>query len=99
VRSLRATPERRAFTALASLLATDSGYTVAVPEAATTPVNSPLARGVVTVVGDAVIDHIYTVDHVPSSGEAIEGHGFERHPGGRDSAGPPPPRASACHTG
>ncbi|WP_255665038.1 MULTISPECIES: PfkB family carbohydrate kinase [unclassified Nocardia] len=81
VRSLRATPERRAFTALAGLLALDSGYPAVGAEAATAPLNSG-AAGVVTVVGEAVIYHIYRVDDIPRAGAAIAGR-FDDHPGGK----------------
>ncbi|BDT87211.1 hypothetical protein GV791_24360 [Nocardia cyriacigeorgica] len=84
VRSLRATPERRAFSALAGLLTTgpvfgspvDAGITVT-----TTDAHEP-APGVLTVIGDAVIDHIYRVDHVPAAGTSTRGS-FEAHPGGK----------------
>ncbi|MFG1793458.1 PfkB family carbohydrate kinase [Nocardia sp. NPDC049149] len=90
VRSLRATPERRAFTALASLLVNESVYD-ARPQAepAVKSVPSPKApatpavRGVVTVFGDAVIDHIYFVDHIPQPGASVVGNSFEEHPGGK----------------
>lgn len=83
VRSLRATPERRAFTALASLLASDPAYPGRAVEAATTPVHSPLARGMVTVIGDAAIDHIFRVDQLPGPGASAWANGFSRHPGGK----------------
>lgn len=38
--------------------------------------------GVVTVIGAAVVDHIYRVDHIPAPGEAVPGN-FEAHAGGK----------------
>lgn len=80
VRSLRATPERRAFTALATALTAGTTprphtETAPTPTAETTP-------GVLTVIGDAVIDHIYRVDRVPTRGTSTRGD-FEQHPGGK----------------
>ncbi|MFI6772959.1 PfkB family carbohydrate kinase [Nocardia sp. NPDC050412] len=46
------------------------------------PANACVPRGVVTVVGGAVSDHIYRVDHVPSAGPEAHGR-FEAHPGGK----------------
>ncbi|RJO74109.1 carbohydrate kinase family protein [Nocardia panacis] len=85
VRSLRASPERRAFTALAGLL-TGENFAPAQTEAQTAPVRSLLGRGAVTVIGDAVIDHIYVVDRLPRAGEAVQGNKFEEHPGGKGLA-------------
>ncbi|AFU02173.1 hypothetical protein AW168_24340 [Nocardia brasiliensis] len=91
VRSLRATPERRAFTALANLLVNESVYDAA--SAHTTPIfrappttkppATPTVPGVVTVIGDAVIDHLYFVDHIPVAGASTQGSSFEEHPGGK----------------
>lgn len=90
VRSLRATPERRAFTALAGLLVNESVYDAGsvYPAAPIQPQLSepravPTVPGVVTVFGDAVIDHIYFVDHIPKAGTSTPGNSFEKHPGGK----------------
>ncbi|MFX0577065.1 PfkB family carbohydrate kinase [Nocardia nepalensis] len=40
------------------------------------------ARGVVTVIGAAVVDHIYRVERIPGPGESVPGV-FESHPGGK----------------
>ncbi|WP_054813746.1 carbohydrate kinase family protein [Nocardia arizonensis] len=73
-RTLRAGPERRAFTALAELLAAD-------PEPA--PPEPRAAIGVVTVLGAAVIDHHYTTDLIPTAdGRPARGR-FTRHIGGK----------------
>ncbi|MBF6300513.1 hypothetical protein IU459_23625 [Nocardia amamiensis] len=90
VRSLRGAPERRAFTALAAQLATASVFDGAhVVEFGTSgskdaagESGSPITRGVVTVVGDAVIDHMYLVDRIPGPGGTTRG-GYEEHPGGK----------------
>ncbi len=85
VRSLRATPERRAFTALAALLASDTPHHThehhthprTPPTTDTTP-----TPGTLTVIGHAVIDHIYRVDRIPTPGTSTRG-GFTAHPGGK----------------
>ncbi|MGQ4598942.1 PfkB family carbohydrate kinase [Nocardia sp. R6R-6] len=90
VRSLRGAPERRAFTALAAQLATASvfaGAHVAATSATTSKTTvgesgSAKPRGVVTVVGDAVIDHMYLVDQIPGPG-GTAGGGYQAHPGGK----------------
>ncbi|MFI7671579.1 PfkB family carbohydrate kinase [Nocardia sp. NPDC049526] len=46
------------------------------------PASSRAPHGVVTVVGGAVSDHIYRVDHVPAAGPEAHGR-FEAHPGGK----------------
>ncbi|WP_433520272.1 PfkB family carbohydrate kinase [Nocardia pseudovaccinii] len=46
------------------------------------PPRSQAPRGVVTVVGGAVNDHIYRVDHVPAAGPPARGS-FVEHPGGK----------------
>lgn len=89
VRSLRGAPERRAFTELATRLATasvfDGAHAVDFGAAAETvaarqdPVDT---RGVVTVIGDAVIDHMYVVDRIPGSGGTARGS-YRQHPGGK----------------
>ncbi|MGW5571044.1 PfkB family carbohydrate kinase [Nocardia thailandica] len=75
VKRLRTVVEHQTFTALAGLLAVANGYPP--------PPARPLGAGAtVTVVGDAVIDHLYTVDafateNLPASGT------FTGHPGGK----------------
>lgn len=82
VRSLRATPERRAFTALAALLVTGNVYTDAsFPRDATRHGNSGRI-GTLTIVGDAVIDHIYRVDEIPDARGFARGR-FSDNPGGK----------------
>ncbi|MEU4837105.1 carbohydrate kinase family protein [Nocardia testacea] len=82
VRSLRATPERRAFTALAALLVTGTVYR---DDSAAHGTTRPRPRGTVgtlTVVGDAVIDHIYRVDTIPDARGFARGR-FSDNPGGK----------------
>ncbi|MGW4091360.1 PfkB family carbohydrate kinase [Nocardia sp. NPDC004750] len=89
VRSLRGAPERRAFTELAAQLATasvfdgahvvDFGVSAETAAPDTVPVDD---RGVVTVIGDAVIDHMYVVDRIPGSGATARGS-YREHPGGK----------------
>ncbi len=81
VKRLRTVTEHHAFTALASLLATDSGYPMAGPSVAQATTASA-RRGVVTVFGDAVIDHLYRVDTFPDADNAASGK-FAGHPGGK----------------
>ncbi|MFC6010366.1 PfkB family carbohydrate kinase [Nocardia lasii] len=81
VKRLRTVAEHTAFTALAGLLATDSGYPMAGPAEAPGTA-APARRGTVTVFGDAVIDHIYRVGAFPSAEEAASGT-FAGHPGGK----------------
>lgn len=76
-----AASEHNALTALAGLLATDSGYPMAGPVPAQTA-TAPARRGVVTVFGDAVIDHLYRVDSFPAADDAASGT-FAGHPGGK----------------
>ncbi len=89
VRSLRGTPERRAFTELAARLATasvfDGAHVVDIggsSETAAGKSDSADSRGVVTVIGDAVIDHIYVVDEIPRPGGSARGS-YQEHPGGK----------------
>ncbi|WP_067856741.1 carbohydrate kinase family protein [Nocardia shimofusensis] len=87
-RYLRTSPEHRAFTDLAALLDSDPGYGRS-PDRATgsddpdsdarTGVAAvPPSRGTVTVVGDAVIDHIYRTDHLPGENAPARGSFTER---------------------
>ncbi len=82
VRSLRATPERRAFTALAALLVTGNVYTDARSPLGATRHGAPGRIGTLTVVGDAVIDHIYRVDAIPDARGFARGR-FSDNPGGK----------------
>ncbi|MGK8523783.1 carbohydrate kinase family protein [Nocardia asteroides] len=89
VRSLRGAPERRAFTELAARLATasvfDGAHAVDFGAAARTPAAEPDSvdsPGVVTVIGDAVIDHMYVVDEIPGPGGTARGS-YQAHPGGK----------------
>ncbi|MEV6279775.1 PfkB family carbohydrate kinase [Nocardia sp. NPDC051832] len=83
VRTLRAQGEPRALTALSHLLVTTSS---SVPAASASENGAAQPgtprRGVVTVVGDAVLDHIYRVDHIPPVGTSTPGS-FQSHPGGK----------------
>ncbi|NKY54684.1 carbohydrate kinase family protein [Nocardia flavorosea] len=81
VRSLRATPERRAFTALAALLVTGNIYTDPRSPHSTGHGNSGRI-GTLTIVGDAVIDHIYRVDEIPDARGFARGR-FSDNPGGK----------------
>ncbi|MEV4237693.1 MULTISPECIES: PfkB family carbohydrate kinase [unclassified Nocardia] len=89
VRSLRATPERRAFTALAGQLVAASSYAgrsgyrfTPEPKVLVTLPDSQPQRGIVTVIGDSVIDHIYRIGQIPVAGKSTPG-GFEMHAGGK----------------
>ena len=79
VRSLRATPERRAFTALAALLVTGTVY--ADDRSGRAPTRTG-GIGTLTVVGDAVIDHIYQVEAIPDARGFARGR-FTDNPGGK----------------
>lgn len=79
VRSLRATPERRAFTALAALLVTGTVYT---DDHSGRRTSRHDTVGTLTVVGDAVIDHIYQVDSIPDARGFARGR-FNDNPGGK----------------
>ncbi|GAA5051159.1 PfkB family carbohydrate kinase [Nocardia callitridis] len=92
VRSLRANPERRAFTALAERLATGSvfdgasTYSVLPTQPIVAHEDSPQPQpATITVVGDAVIDHMYLVDRIPGPGGTARGT-FDDHPGGKGLA-------------
>ncbi|WP_218720246.1 MULTISPECIES: PfkB family carbohydrate kinase [Nocardia] len=82
VKRLRTVSEHGAFTALAGLLATDSGYPMAGPVTGQPAEAVSAPRGVVTVLGDAVIDHLYRVDAFPAADGAANGS-FTGHPGGK----------------
>ncbi|MGV9674252.1 PfkB family carbohydrate kinase [Nocardia sp. NPDC003482] len=76
VRSLRLAPERRAFTALATLLVDGR------PDTRPAPAPPDPTRPTVTVVGDAVLDHLYRVGRIPQAGNTVSGSMIE-HPGGK----------------
>ncbi len=78
VKRLRTSSEHSAFTALAGLLATDS----AGPSTAHSTGPALTRHGVVTVFGDAVIDHLYRVNAFPAADDAAHGS-FTGHPGGK----------------
>ncbi|MBF6166881.1 hypothetical protein IU486_19280 [Streptomyces gardneri] len=89
VRSLRGTPARRAFAELAVRLATASVFAGAhavdadsSSKGSSPQRNSSDRRGMVTVIGDAVIDHMYVVDEIPGPGAAARGS-YQEHPGGK----------------
>lgn len=88
VRTLRASPERRAFTALAAALVDDPmrngrGYSPArVSEQADAIADRFGTDGTVTVLGNAVVDHLYRVDRLPVAGGSASGR-FERRLGGK----------------
>ncbi|WP_245562591.1 carbohydrate kinase family protein [Nocardia araoensis] len=89
VRSLRGAPERRAFTELAARLATatvfDGAHVVDFGASSQDIASETVTaddRGVVTVIGDAVIDHMYVVDRIPGSGATARGS-YREHPGGK----------------
>ncbi|MFD0360070.1 carbohydrate kinase family protein [Nocardia sp. GCM10030253] len=87
VKRLRTSSEHDAFTALAGLLAGESSYTI--PQVAPTPKivvtlpNSQPRPGMVTVVGDAVMDHLYRVDRIPAVDAPARGNSYSEHPGGK----------------
>ncbi|MFD5176399.1 PfkB family carbohydrate kinase [Nocardia sp. NPDC058379] len=80
VKRLRTTAERAALTALAGLL-TAGPVTAAGPPPGTTSTSSPTGRSV-TVIGDAVIDHLYRVDTFPAKQSPVDGT-FAGLPGGK----------------
>ncbi|MFD3704355.1 PfkB family carbohydrate kinase [Nocardia sp. NPDC058658] len=81
VKRLRTVSEHNAFTALAGLLATESGYPMAGPPVVQAA-GVAARRGVVTIFGDAVMDHIYRVNAFPATDDAASGQ-FIGHPGGK----------------
>ncbi|MEV0355133.1 PfkB family carbohydrate kinase [Nocardia sp. NPDC050697] len=87
-RTLRSAPERRAFTALAAALVGDPardgrGYSPAwVSRQADEIAGRSGATGTVTVLGNAVVDHLYRVDGLPVAGGTASGR-FERRLGGK----------------
>lgn len=79
VRSLRTTPERRAFTALAALLVTGAVHT---DDRRGRTTGRRAHTGTLTVIGDAVIDHVYQVDTIPDARGFSRGR-FTANPGGK----------------
>ncbi|MQY22198.1 PfkB family carbohydrate kinase [Nocardia macrotermitis] len=81
---LRRTPEHHAFTELARLLVEGTPYgshPLATHPAPTDPATDQV-HGRVTVVGDAVIDHLYRVETIPRAHSTVTGS-FIAHPGGK----------------
>ncbi|PXX71087.1 ribokinase [Nocardia tenerifensis] len=81
VRSLRATPERNAFTALARALAAGTAVTI-VPAIAPVETRSRATRPVVTIIGDAVIDEVLRCERIPEPRRSTRSD-RERIPGGK----------------
>ncbi|WP_067893937.1 PfkB family carbohydrate kinase [Nocardia vaccinii] len=84
VSQLRRNPEHRAFAELARLLVEGTTYGSHPPDVAADPAD-PQVRGRVTVVGDAVIDHLYRVERIPQGHGTVTGS-FIAHPGGKGLA-------------
>jgi ribokinase len=82
VRSLRTAIESRALEALAELCARSSEPDLLVPIQTSVGEATP-DRGSVVVVGGAVIDHIFVVDHIPDTGTSVQATSYEPHPGGK----------------
>ncbi|MEV6908795.1 PfkB family carbohydrate kinase [Amycolatopsis sp. NPDC051071] len=82
VRALRSTLESGALSKLAELCVSSSVLDVALPEPGVTKGVTPRAA-TVSVVGSAVVDHIYVVDHIPSPGSSTPLISYETHPGGK----------------
>ncbi|MFE3542660.1 PfkB family carbohydrate kinase [Nocardia sp. NPDC059177] len=80
VKRLRSSAERGALTALAVLLT--AGPAPALRPAGESIAAAPLSAEVVTVVGDAVIDHLYRVDAFPAENSPVGGT-FTGAPGGK----------------
>lgn len=80
VKRLRTTAERAALTALAGLLTADPATAAAAPSRVP-PTSLPTGR-TVTVLGDAVIDHLYRVDTFPARQAPVDGT-FAGLPGGK----------------
>ncbi|WP_282781461.1 MULTISPECIES: PfkB family carbohydrate kinase [unclassified Nocardia] len=79
-RALRGVRERRAFDALAGLLTGASALVMT--EIIPAEQESRLNSGVVTIVGDAVVDHTYAVNEIPGPGASAWGD-LKRRPGGK----------------
>jgi len=78
VRALRSSLETRAIAKLAELCVSSSVLDIALPE----PTGAKDAA-TVSVIGSAVVDHIYVVDHIPSPGSSTPLISFNTHPGGK----------------
>lgn len=86
VSQLRRVPEHHAFTELARLLVDGISFgTHPIAEIPMASASTPAVRGRVTVVGDAVIDHLYRVDRIPEANATVTGS-FLAHPGGKGLA-------------
>ncbi|MGW0246315.1 PfkB family carbohydrate kinase [Nocardia goodfellowii] len=89
VRSLREKREHQAVTLLARLLASETSYggtsygLATATEIGVRQRASRTAKGVVTVIGDAVIDHIYRTDLMPTVGGPPARGRFEERIGGK----------------
>lgn len=80
VRTLRSGLESRALTALAVLLTAGTDFDTA--PGGSGEITDAAAHGCVTVVGDAVLDHIYVVERMPEPGSSTWCD-FEEQPGGK----------------
>lgn len=82
VRALRSTLESTAIASLAELCVASSVLDVVAPESGET---DDLNHGAATVavIGSAVTDHIYVVDHIPTSGTSTPVNMYSTHPGGK----------------
>ncbi len=81
-RTLRDSPERDAFTALAALLTSGSELNIASMAKREAGHDLPPSHATVTVVGDAAIDYINVVEKFPEPGTSIWGD-RKRHAGGK----------------
>ena len=84
VSQLRRNPEHRAFAELARLLVEGTSYGSHPLDTAAGAADTGV-RGRVTVVGDAVIDHLYRVERIPPAHGTVTGS-FIAHPGGKGLA-------------
>lgn len=82
VRGLRSTLESAAIARLAELCVRSSVLDVALPEP-DEPQDAATRSAAVSVIGSAVVDHIYVVDHIPSPGSSTPLISYETHPGGK----------------
>ncbi|WP_181770972.1 PfkB family carbohydrate kinase [Amycolatopsis pittospori] len=82
VRALRSSLETRAIAKLAELCVSSSVLDVALPEPGKTK-DAATRAATVSVIGSAVVDHIYVVDHIPSPGSSTPLISYETHPGGK----------------
>ncbi len=82
VRALRSNLETAAITKLAELCVGSSVLEVAAPEP-TRSQNTSTRPATVAVIGSAVVDHIYVVDHIPSPGSSTPPISYDTYPGGK----------------